>query len=369
MGLLMLLVGLINQTYGQTPCPLNGVGGLPISTKPVPYTGPPQDYKTNTWDWKQINFPIYKSGYPDFRPTGNLFDLRNPYYNLGNLYLFYAYNENSDFYSEDGWELIKRDFGYLYGDNNIPNNYISNVTQNKSVAYFILYNKYSNILRVLATLPTQNGISDFINVNLEFADLTKLSGLFNNYGRLAQATDQKTINKTMTTAARFPADKSLLFFADFLMAYDPCTCQFNSGLTVTFTTIQRMKVDISGRLLATGIPISDIVDGKGSFYGDDNPEKFLTSVYRDGFNPDAGIQTYKRIDDLKTDYINAYQNPSDKNLLDKFFKAVKFGASVAKIFYSPTEAAEVVSNIDKVYKTAEALSSGADFFSSVFGEK
>jgi hypothetical protein len=362
----LFFLSLINQALGQAPCPLNGQGGLlPITTNPVPYIG--QNYKTNTWDWKQSIFPIYKPDYTDFYPFGEQHPLANPYFNVGDLYTFYANGANSEFYSEDGWELIKRDFGYLQGENNVPSNYIF---PNKAMAYFILYNRYSNILRVLATLPSQSGTYGYININLQFANPTQVSALLGNYKGLAQTTDQRTKVIEVTTPARFPAAKSEFMYADFLMAYDPCTCQFTSGVKVTFTAIQRMKVDLYGRLLATGIPISDIVNGNGSFYGDQNPEKFLTSIYKQGINPEAGIQTYKRIDDLKTDYINAYQNQNDKNILDLVFKGLKIGAAIYGLPIPDTEANKnKIKAVEKIGKSIEILSSTTDFFSSIFGEK
>ena len=157
-----------------------------ISTAPLPYSG--QSYQTNTWNWMQEH--LYASNNYNYVDESNLNTppgLENPFYlQTGNQYLSnLAYGDNSDFYPVDGWQLIKRDFGQLY-----------NTTQNDQCSpapYFILYNKYSGRLRVIASAYGL-GDNQLVDIDLHFMDpgnwrdlnLTNYgtSGLFAHYGNV-----------------------------------------------------------------------------------------------------------------------------------------------------------------------------------------
>jgi hypothetical protein len=353
----LILLVLAIHSFAQSPCGPNGISTDPNA--PVPSSPPSgQEYKKNNFDWRIENFLINKSAYSQFQPNGS-FPLPSPYYDNSVDYNHIANASLSDFQPADGWELVKRDFGFLANGSPIP--------VNKPIAYFMLYNKYSGILRILATLPTQNGTHQVINVNISFRNPDpsvtsawnnlKPSALFNNYNAIAQPMDRPSMQSTVSSTAPFPASIQGFFYADFQMAYDPCTCIFESALVVTFTAIQQSNITLSGRLLATSVPISSITNGVGSFYGTNYTDDFLTSVYGSGLNTKVGMQTYKRIDDLVEDHENA-AGSGYSGILEAFGTALEIGATLTGVL----EEAEALT------EGLELMAKFNDFFSSFLGD-
>jgi len=76
--------------------------------------------------------------------------MTNPFWQASsNNYAFeqFALYAGSDFYPEDGWELIKSDFGYLADETTLRNS-------RSSLSYFCLYNKYTGVMRFFVAFPT-----------------------------------------------------------------------------------------------------------------------------------------------------------------------------------------------------------------------
>jgi hypothetical protein len=194
--LLLIFSIALTNSKAQDPCPFNGPGGTLTNTTPRSYyTG--QWWRYNTWDWTQPIYAVHNSS--DYYPyntapnMGNclsgvidscpfcLCGIASPYTNpeTAALALF-----NSDNAQADGWELIKRDFGYF-------NNGDINTAPSSPSPYFIMYNRYSGKLRVIAT-TTQEGAQQMVDIKLHFvtdgypAELTladySTSALFANYG-------------------------------------------------------------------------------------------------------------------------------------------------------------------------------------------
>ncbi|WP_162277448.1 T9SS type A sorting domain-containing protein [Chitinophaga rupis] len=316
----------------QSPCPLNGSNGNPISTKPVPYT-PGLSYKVNTFDWRQQLLTVKNTGYAQYSPITNFFYRPNLPYSQ-----HLALGTASDFRPEDGWELVKRDFGYLADQSNNP------------VAapgpYMVLYNKYSGTLRVVAALPGL-GANQAINVKIGFkapvannpnqANL-KVSGLFHSYDAIAASTmDMKTKYTSITTPAVYPGFDYEFFYADFQTNYDPCTCVFESALQVEFKTINQLDVVLSGNLLGISDPIAHYSNGTVVL---DQNDDYLASVYRnDAGTATTGMLMYKTLDAMIADYQKALArvNEKDPTILEdmnKFYNNVKTGMDATSFLTS-----------------------------------
>ena len=287
-----------------------------ISTAPVPYTG--QSYQTNTWDWTQEHLP--SSNNSDYVTQSNLNNnplpagLENPFYQMTTPYLGrIAGGTNSDFYPADGWELIKRDFGTL-----------SNGLQNSTCApapYFILYNRYSGKLRVISSAYGL-GLHQIINVDLHFIDPAgpfstywnissySTSGLFAHYGNVSIPLDQNSapISTVYSTPAVFPSSDYSFFYGDFQMAYDPCTCLFQSGLQIDFMIVDTLNVNIGGNILASSIPITD---NTAQNVIDPN-HNWLASVSQSGGNVNGGMLIYNSLDSAVADYLAFQANYEDQ---------------------------------------------------------
>ena len=98
----LLCAALGSYAFGQgTPCP-DSVG---ISTDPRPGKGYNNERPAlkNTFDWFSNNYlaPVNMYG-----PYALQTAFSNPFYNNNSDLNYLAFGTNSDFYPEDGWEMI-----------------------------------------------------------------------------------------------------------------------------------------------------------------------------------------------------------------------------------------------------------------------
>lgn len=134
-----LLLGNVTRVWAQAP---------PVQCT-TSTSFPPTNYQG--WDWEIGPFqPDYCSTWAAYRKGGNgqvtLQFMGSPWVNPGSQTLV-AIGEKSDYKRADGWELVRLDFGGNYGTE-MPN--------------FILYNKYTGILRVFAYLNESQTFSKVI---------------------------------------------------------------------------------------------------------------------------------------------------------------------------------------------------------------
>lgn len=317
----------INEN-SNTPC-CNGI----IRTDPRPQHKSNTERPTfaNNFDWRTYgDFNTYHpdGGY-DFGagipyPVGNPF-FKNLSY-LKHINNFPAVPTSQagdgvlDFHPEDGWELLHRNMGFELDETTLtPLN-----LNNRPGPYFILYNRYTGVLRVLANLD-QIGAHQTIETRIDLVeglseidgDTLKHTALFGHYGNTTQTLDQKSAT-TVARGTNYPELKGW-WVADFTMAYDPCICNNQSKLTINFAAINTANVQMDGRLVATSVAL----DGSGTSPLI-NGEDFLLAVKKDGFDVEGGMQTYHNIDKL----VNKYTAPpgltdAQKFLLKAFGQVLK----------------------------------------------
>ncbi len=298
-------------------CLENGITTNPDKTV---WENPPynSNYKKNSgsnfFDWRQEYFPVSITSFPYSQVT-------SPYYfgATATALVGLAQGENNpdkyDFYPQDGWELIRKNFG-LRADGSI-------ITNEAMIGpYYILYNKYTSTLRVIGWTGTAVGFFPTLNVKISFSDNAKTSGLFSFYNAIAKPLDQFATNHA-TTPVALTGDPLVPFFADFKLAYDPCTCLFESTIKVEFTKVQTMNIDLHGKLLATSIgadTYESLVGNGNAMYDKD----FLTSVFdndvgnpSDLFKVTTGIMSYRSIDKLVTDFKTSAEAAKNKEQLKK----------------------------------------------------
>lgn len=291
-------------------CNPNGISTDPANPSPALNSTNPS-YWTNQFDWTDQTFSVNSSNYTYAPlPNANWPTVQSPFWNNQNTdldYLFYF--QDSDFKHEDGWELIKRGFGFVMGGD--PLNPASTAgTPDPSTQlvgpYLILYNRYHGILRVFGTIGNPNIFGyNAVQIKLSFSsNQPNVSGLLRYHSPYDQPLDQKTEIHEVTSASSFPNSQTLFFHADFPVAYDPCTCSYGSALEVSFRLIDEMQVDLEGRIAALTTPIASIANGNGTIGGND----FLTALHREGDDVEAGVTTYKRTQDL----IQRYKDIADE---------------------------------------------------------
>jgi hypothetical protein len=197
------------------------------------------------WDWRQpiftayVNYPINQgiSVISPFFASGSSFNNNNiDFYSAST-------GEGRDFRPEDGWELIQKDFGQ--SPTNIPNDplefgiYIEN-------PYFILYNKYTSVLRVFILMVKPKDSDGralieigFTNSSPKTATLDLLSGkprrnALDERIDFPFSPDQPTI----TIGNEYVTTSNYWITADFPMNYDPCICNAQSRLFIKVWILQ-----------------------------------------------------------------------------------------------------------------------------------
>jgi len=125
----------------------------------------------NNFDWKlkQPISNIIEEVYSVYDANNIYRTIRNPFDDNSNSdYRYLALKQNSNYYPEDGWELLKVDFGAL---GNIGLSVNENPGRNTDVngprlPYMILYNKYSGTFHFFGSLLGQMDGYETIRIEL-----------------------------------------------------------------------------------------------------------------------------------------------------------------------------------------------------------
>lgn len=341
-----------------------------ISTDPfLPINNERQDY-INGFNW------MFNGNLPAYHPAGGIgsspgitFPMENPFLTFSNnpqLQHINYYNfssakprvpANIDFHPEDGWELLHRHFGFEMDNNTL----IEQTTDNRLGPYFILYNRYTGIIRVLASLnqDPQQSVVTKLSFGQNSLNSTQpiYSGLLNHFGSVSQSLDQPSKVSMVTKTSQFPAGIAW-FVSDFETAYDPCICNTETKLQLDFKFLNTADIKLSGRFVGTNVPLNGSAISPLL-----NSKEYLWSVYQDGFDVKGGMQTYNNIDAL----VNKYKSPPslgtiEKFGIDMFKKIVKEGAKASDKWLdskiSPYVNSYLVSNFGLDRKMDEKLGLG-----------
>ena len=256
--LTLLLIMFFTKLDAQiSTCNPNGPG---ITTNPAAPVNNQRPSKLNTFDWTQQNYPINL-----LYNYNNATSIKNPYYQSDNQYLSALSIPNDglrDMYPFDGWELIKKDFGYE--DNGTPS------VPAAYRLYLILYNKYRGILRVFFARGDQqpyNGASVKLTFNNSTASLSSLLDYSAEVHALNDFPFYKLTNvPQITQVSPLISSPLVWFFADFPLMYDPCTCFYQSLFNVQLTLSSTSNISLSGNLNGT-IVSQGYSNGGGTNYG------------------------------------------------------------------------------------------------------
>ena len=176
--------------------------------------------------------------------------VESPFFKVDNLEIL---RQSKDMLPEDGWELIRRDFGYT--DNNTLK------PETPEHTYFILYNKFTGVLRIL--LKTCRG-ADYngMKISIRFDATTLYQSALLDLTSGTRALDSThTKNPIGQSASVFVNDRTKWFYADFPMNYDPCTCKYKTKLNIISQLIQNSVINLQGSITGT---ITSIANGAGT---------------------------------------------------------------------------------------------------------
>jgi hypothetical protein len=249
---------------------------------------PKLDWLQNEYEWWH-EAPL---GGPDFNC-----DVDNPFWtttNDDNVDQLFDLNPLlRDNRPEDGWELIVFNFGIRIDTDQV-----------KSIdhPYMVLYNKYRGILRVLYHLrePNFNEDYDLATIKLSFIDapLDIHSANLNHAEEVAKPIDlyRKDQNEQMANQldngiTDVDECTGMWLYADFVMAYDPCVCQYDYN---------RFQIEVQAVNKASVVLTGDITTAVATkTQGTQNGYANTSSSYKTGFKTVEGVAK-----DAKTYYKN-----------------------------------------------------------------
>jgi hypothetical protein len=284
--LLICFVSFNNLCKAQS-CPINNIitnPAAPVNTQNSSkinlfnFTG-------NSFNWKYSNSMSFDNIMSPFFTTDN----------PGIQHFYDPVDGIKDIYPAEGWELIKKDFGF--DDNNLacgpPNTCV--VTD---VPYLILYNKFSGILRIFVARGEANPIpANGVKITMEFStNIINQTSLLDFEGPLVALDATFVRNKSLTGFATFLNTRKKWFYTDFQMQYDPCVCLYQSALKINVKLTSTSTVSIqgtsSGTIVSNGAPIAG-QDAKSSISLGD-----VTKVGK------SLLQKFKQDNEVKNQMIN-----------------------------------------------------------------
>jgi hypothetical protein len=187
--------------------------------------------KVNTFDWRT---PTYNVNW-----NGGTTTVENPFYQINNSSINHLY-ESKDMLPDDGWELFAHEFGY--NDDGTP-------AQKVGIPTLVLYNRYTGLFRVFVM---RHQYFPYSHVRFQMSFIPTTGGMETSLLDLIHPIDalNRTHIKEPENSAidRFLNEDWKWHFAEFPMAYDPCTCFYKSKVAVNVSFINQSQIDLSGSI-------------------------------------------------------------------------------------------------------------------------
>ncbi len=268
-------------------CPKMAAQTYPIGY--VPRTPCPEQGYNPNFDWTVDNYQFWLSD-PLCGTTGCQVNKKAPWIdwqNNTNLATF-MYHGDREYKPAYGWVLVKYDFG-------VQGNPIQH-------PYLILYNKFKGILRIFTAITEVAGVHNSAVFTLKFEDGTRYKSAAlefnsgNGYANSLSSFDNQI--EEIRVPNNYSLDLPYWLYADFAIAYDPCTCNYNSNLAfdVKLITSSNLQFNLNGQLVqdissdgqgAGGTQnmlkvANDLVNAGASYYDKvDKPVQIINTVFGD----------------------------------------------------------------------------------------
>jgi Secretion system C-terminal sorting domain len=259
-----------------------------ISTNPVSPVNP-EGGKLNRFDWRNLLYTINSEN------TSNTIDAP---FSQSNNSLVNHFLDNRDNEPLDGWEMIKYDMG-MQDDNITPRVKVGTI-------FLVLYNKYRSVLRIFLEgnrSPAYNGAE----IRIMFLSGEIQSSIL-NMGSDVIALDQFK-QDSLKSVSPYNNDQGRWYYADFPMAYDPCTCFYESKLVIKTYLISKSKINLSGSLIGTIKALTDITNNTGVV--NDNGLSFNAKGIYNAAN--KASKSYTDISKFASDQFSAIDNEGKTN--------------------------------------------------------
>lgn len=278
-----------------------------ITTNPDAAVNTEKPHKRNSdpvfFDWRKPSF-IMKPGEDLTTETS----IRSPFHNTGIASGYMSHlTDYRDYRPLDGWELIAQRFGRPFDA--LDDDFFGDPI---GAPAFILYNRYTGILRVLIA-PIRNDLAQFVKITLKH-ELIGEGGVPSTLD-MAESTVEKPLralddfdgDPTFASVAPFTSNAQEFTYADFPMVYDPCTCGYPSRMRVTAELIQRATINLQGT--TTGKIVDVDIDNDKKDY--DTESSSLSLGLKDVVN--AGKKASQTFSDL-----NKFTDATEKKI-DQYY--------------------------------------------------
>jgi hypothetical protein len=233
-------------SYSQQNCDEKG-----ITTDPNNPINPVGEPFLNDGDFNWLNPSLQWPYYGD----GQWEEVNNPFEDLDNPNIDYISVpiEVRDNKPEDGWELITYRLGYQYLNSPvaIPSQVPTSAVFDNVHPSFILYNRYTGLLRVLVFLDRSYLNEDYQTASILLEHESNLEGelqnaLFSFSEPVISSLDSFKTQLQFMSANIVNVDNGLWLIGDFPMAYDPCVCNFQTNLSVKSNLISEAEINLEG---------------------------------------------------------------------------------------------------------------------------
>lgn len=267
----------------------------PISTNPeAPYVPPHKlkaDWQINKFDWKKGDKTTVNPDDPSnnweqqfyVKPYQEAASFRsNPYYDSRLPEIARDKVDDADYQWEEGWELIKHNLGYYMpkysGQNQSEGEEILGVNLPTAIPFIVMYNRFQGIIRVLA-LVDNNSANSRIDTKISFLGNNRTQMLGLTTGRALNVEAIETTSVTSRLAFTGINIKSWTY-ADFPVAFDPCTATELSNMAVEFIQYIEAKTVLTGRSMGVEIPAGQDADfGTEFLFGTSTPDQLGHAVF------------------------------------------------------------------------------------------
>jgi hypothetical protein len=214
-----------------------------ISTNPDNPVNTERPDKRNTFfDWRLSTFNVNSQYILSSQ-------ISSPFNQSDNVRVNHFLN-NQDRLPQDGWELIKYDFGF--NENGTPK------TTPVGYIYLVLYNKFTGVLRIFVAGDRPQAFNG-ASMQIKFIS-GKMTNALSNPSKI-YALDQFENTPSISAVADYNNNNAKWFYADFQIGYDPCTCIYESSLVIQIRLINKSIIQLSGALDGK---LTNIDNGSGS---------------------------------------------------------------------------------------------------------
>jgi hypothetical protein len=290
-------------TISHAQCDINT-----ISTDPNNYNNEYDPTNAKQWDWMQPTYNLY------IQTNQSPIVMNSPFYDVNQRPNIDHLNDVSkpdntpylDYLPEDGWELLYKNFGTF--------------TQGQPTPHFLLYNKYSGIIRAFVLVANAPSTVQGATVSLQFFESGSTyyeTALLNHFGDITKTSEDfnidasKHVPNEYLNPPLFTVSDNWMF-AEFTTVYDPCTCVLPAGkptelrLTVDLFNQADVELESFGAFQET-IVSGGIVNTNTSFLST------LMNIFDGGIQLyKDGTQGYKNGTEAANDITAFYNNHHDK---------------------------------------------------------